>query len=97
MQGPYDRRRRRRGPTPWWPPWFDPRVGPPPDVIYPGYQPWDPYRPPMLRRPEDEVEALERELEDLEDERVEIERAIEDVKREISRRKRENESSYDTK
>lgn len=89
------RRRRRYGPTPWWPPWFDQRFGPPPDVIYPGYQPWDPYRPQMIRRPGDEIASLERELEELEDEKVEIERAIEDVKKEISRRKRENASRSD--
>lgn len=64
-------------------------------MIYPGYQPWDPYRPSMIRRPEDEIASLERELEDLEDEKVEIERAIEDVKKEISRRKKESASRSD--
>ncbi len=64
-------------------------------MIYPGYQPWDPYRPQMIRRPEDEIAALERELEELEDEKVEIERNIEDVRKEISRRKRESASRSD--
>ena len=94
--GSSDQRRwRRYGRGPWWPPWFDPRFGPPPDVIYPGYQPWDPFRPAMTRRPEDEIAALERELEELEDEKVEIERNIEDVRKEISRRKRESTSRSD--
>ncbi len=97
MQGPDDRRRRRRyGSTPWWQPWLDPRFGPPPDVIYPGYNPWDPYRPSIIRRPEDEIASLERELEDLEDEKIEIERAIEDVKKEISRRKKDSTHTSDT-
>ena len=96
QSGPSDRRRRRRyGPGPWWPPWFDPRFGPPPDVIYPGYQPWDPYRPAMTGRQEDEIATLERELEELEDEKVEIERNIEDVRKEISRRKRESATRSD--
>ncbi|KQM12075.1 hypothetical protein AOA80_04470 [Methanomassiliicoccales archaeon RumEn M1] len=64
-------------------------------MIYPGYQPWDPYRPSMIRRPEDDIASLERELEELEDEKIEIERAIEDVKKEISRRKRESASRSD--
>lgn len=49
----------------------------------------------MIRRPEDDIASLERELEELEDEKIEIERAIEDVKKEISRRKRESASHSD--
>jgi len=49
----------------------------------------------MTRRPEDEIAALERELEELEDEKVEIERNIEDVRKEISRRKRESAAKSD--
>jgi cell division protein FtsB len=49
----------------------------------------------MTRRPEDEIAALERELEELEDEKVEIERNIEDVRKELSRRKRESASRSD--
>lgn len=95
QSGPNDRRRRRRyGPGPWWP-WVDPRFVFPPEVIYPGYQPWDPFRPPMMRRPEDDIRALERELEELEDEKVEIERTIEDVKKEIERRKKESSERSD--
>ena len=89
--GPEDRRRRHRyGPMgPWWGPWGDPRRWPGPDVFYPGFNPWDPFYPPMARKPEDEISILQEELEDLEDEKVEVERAIEDVKREIERRKRD--------
>ena len=95
QSGPNDRRRRRRyGPWPWWP-WADPRFTFPPEVIYPGYQPWDPFRPPMFRRQEDEIVELERELEDLEDEKIEIERTIEDVKKEIERRKKERSTRSD--
>ena len=65
-------------------------------MIYPGYNPWDPYRPSIIRRPEDEIASLERELEDLEDEKIEIERAIEDVKKEISRRKKDSTHTSDT-
>jgi hypothetical protein len=68
---------------------MDPRFRPPPEVFYPGYNPWDPFNPPMARRPEDEISMLQEELEDLEDEKVEVERAIEDIKREIDRRKRD--------
>lgn len=92
MQGGSDERRRRKryGPMgPWWPPWMDPRFRPPPEVFYPGINPWDPFSPLMARRPEDEVTALKEELEDLEDEKVEVERAIEDIKREIERKKRD--------
>lgn len=49
----------------------------------------------MVRRPEDEIAALERELEELEDEKVEVERNIEDVRKEISRRKKGNASRTD--
>jgi len=49
----------------------------------------------MVRRSEDEVAALERELEELEDEKVEIERTIEDIRKEINRRKRESASRSD--
>jgi len=80
---------------PWWPPWMDPRFRPPPEVLYPGYNPWDPFTPPMARSREDEISVLQEELDDLEDEKVEIERAIEDVKREIERKKRANREQPD--
>ncbi|MDW5562324.1 MAG: hypothetical protein SA339_03785 [Methanomassiliicoccus sp.] len=90
MQGaPSNRRRRRYGPMgPWWPPWYDPRYGPP-DVMYPGTNPWNPFAPAMPHRLEDEINWLEERLEDLEDEKVEIERAIEDIKKEIDRKRRD--------
>jgi len=99
MQGSEERRRRRRyGPRgPWWPPWVDPRVRPPPDVFYPGYYPWDPFIPPMGQRVEDEIARLQEQLEDLEDEKVEIEREIEDVKKEIERRKRDQAQQTDVR
>jgi hypothetical protein len=68
---------------------MDPRFRVPPEVLYPGYNPWDPFAPQMARRPEDEIEQLEDELEALEDEKVDVERAIEDVKKELDRRKRD--------
>lgn len=88
------RRRRRVGYGPFWP-WMNPRFPFPPEVIYPGYRPWDPFYPPMARRPEDEIEMLEQELEALEDEKVEVERAIEDIRKEIDRRKRDRQSQTD--
>jgi hypothetical protein len=95
---PEDRRRRRRrsGPMgPWWSPWVDIRFRAPPEVLYPGINPWDPFMPVMARRKEDEIAWLERELEDLEDEKVEVERAMEDVKKEIERRKRDMKEQSD--
>ncbi len=99
MQGPQSGRRRRKyGPmTPWWPPWYDPRYGAPPDVLYPGMNPWNPFAPAMPHRLEDEITWLEERLEDLEDEKVEIERAIEDVKKEIERKKRDIKEQADVR
>ncbi len=76
---------------------MDPRFRPPPDVLYPGYYPWNPFTPPMGRRPEDEVKRLEEDLEDLEDEKVELEREIEDVKKELGRRKRDQAQQTDVR
>lgn len=92
------RRRRRYGPQgPWWPAWMDPRFRPPYDVYYPGFYPWDPFTPPMARRPEEDLSMLQRELEDLEDEKAEIEREIEGLKREIERRKRDQVQQSDVR
>ncbi len=80
-----------------WPPWMDPRFSPPPEVFYPGFNPWNPFTPPMARRPEDEVTMLQEELEDLEDEKIEVERAIEDIKKEIDRKKRDMREQSDVR
>ncbi len=82
---------------PWWPPWFDPRYGTPPDVLYPGVNPWNPFAPAMPRRVEDEISWLEERLEDLEDEKIDIERAIEDTKKEIERKKRDAREQTDVR